>query len=76
MFAAKAEFSRHCVTREEYLENGSNASRRKFHDWKENAGKDNSSDTNAKDDRSQPVVVKTSRGRPRGSVSSARREGR
>ncbi|KAF9046356.1 actin-like protein ARP6 [Panaeolus papilionaceus] len=33
-FAAKPEFSRLCVTREEYLESGSSATRRKFKDWK------------------------------------------
>ncbi|KAF5381187.1 hypothetical protein D9757_007896 [Collybiopsis confluens] len=33
MFASKPDFSSQCVTREEYLESGSNASRRKFRDW-------------------------------------------
>ncbi|KAE9407356.1 actin-related protein Arp6 [Gymnopus androsaceus JB14] len=80
IFATKPDFSRRCVTRAEYLESGSNASRRKFRDWKENVDKDIGSDTRTKDDDPQPVVVKAPRGRPRGrlpgSGSLARREGR
>ena len=33
-FASSPTFSEHVVTRAEYLESGSNASRRKFKDWK------------------------------------------
>jgi len=33
-FASQEDFGRHCVTKEEYAESGSNASRRKFRDWK------------------------------------------
>lgn len=33
-FAKKPSFMQHVVTKEEYLESGSNATRRKFRDWK------------------------------------------
>ncbi len=33
-FSKRPDFSQHMVTRAEYLEMGSNASRRKFRDWK------------------------------------------
>ncbi|KAL0961517.1 hypothetical protein HGRIS_006458 [Hohenbuehelia grisea] len=33
-FARSPQFTQNCVTREEYAESGSNASRRKFSDWK------------------------------------------
>jgi actin-related protein 6 len=33
-FASQGDFARHAVTRAEYAESGSSASRRKFRDWK------------------------------------------
>lgn len=37
-FAQHPQFSNQCVTREEYLESGSNACRRKFKDWQDVGG--------------------------------------
>ncbi|KAF9065180.1 actin family [Rhodocollybia butyracea] len=71
IFAAKPDFPSHCVTRSEYLESGSNASRRKFRDWKVQAEKAHVNHaverTRDEHSRSQPII--RPRGRPRGSTS-------
>jgi len=73
------EFNRHLLTRTEYSESGSNASRRKFHDWKpREADKGEAAKAKGKqrdDDRSQGHI-KLTRTRTRtipASASTARR---
>lgn len=68
-FASMPEFSHHLVTRAEYAESGSNASRKKFHDWKSHESEKERPKEAAKikgkqkeDDRSQ-ISIKTSRTR-------------
>ncbi|KAF8074027.1 actin-related protein Arp6 [Lyophyllum atratum] len=81
-FASMPEFTNHVVTRAEYAESGSNASRRKFQDWKpQESGKERPKEAakargkQREDDRSQ-VPNKPTRTRSKvtpGSTTTARR---
>ncbi|KAF5377934.1 hypothetical protein D9615_006717 [Tricholomella constricta] len=81
-FASMPGFTNHVVTRAEYAESGSNASRKKFHDWKPRESEKEKPKEAAKakgkqreDDRSQ-VPNKPTRTRSRatpGSTTTARR---
>ncbi|KAI0819238.1 actin-like protein Arp6 [Trametes gibbosa] len=83
-FAARPEFTQCVVTREEYLEMGSNACRRKFRDWKpaereapsrsreQAKGRGQKNQVDDQDDDSPPPTKKSTRGRGRGRGSSRR----
>lgn len=79
-FAKKAAFTQQAVTRAEYAEMGSNASRRKFRDWKPpivdvNKGPEQSSRKTQRMDReeSPPLARKPSRGKGKGRAATSRR---
>lgn len=66
-FARSPDFARMAVTREEYLEMGSNATRRRFRDWKPSNqdGKAKEAQRGDEEDESAPAK-KAVRGRGRG----------
>ena len=69
-FANTPEFFDRVVTRAEYLESGSNASRRKFADWKvDEKGKGRSRDDHSEE---TPVAKKVARSRTRSSIGFRR----
>ncbi|KAF5311711.1 hypothetical protein D9611_009471 [Ephemerocybe angulata] len=76
-FASKPEFTQHVVTRAEYAESGSNASRRKFPDWRKfkQAEKEKGAGKQLEDDRPQPSSGKPpkARSKPVAGSSSMRR---
>ncbi|GLB38716.1 putative actin family protein [Lyophyllum shimeji] len=82
-FARKPEFTKHLVTRVEYAESGSNASRRKFCDWKPHESEKEKPKEAAKakgkqreDDRSQATSKPTrtrSRATPLSTTTARRR---
>jgi actin-related protein 6 len=79
-FASKPEYFDQVVTRAEYLESGSNASRRKFKDWKaEEKDKDKAKEMlkgkgrHREDDKVPVAPKKLSRTRTRTSLSNIAR---
>ncbi|KAJ3813542.1 actin family [Lentinula aff. lateritia] len=74
-FSTRPDFSNHCLTRAEYLECGSNGSRKKFRDWKMQAGILSANGLRSQDDHPQHVN-KRPRGRPPGNaVLTTRKQG-
>ena len=83
-FAKKPAFTQQAVTRAEYLEMGSNASRRKFRDWKpppvdlskgpeQSSRKGPARPQRTEREESPPLARKPSRGRGRGRATTTRR---
>ncbi|KAF8157920.1 actin-related protein Arp6 [Crassisporium funariophilum] len=80
-FASQAGFAQHVVTRSEYAESGSNASRRKFRDWKPQESEKEKPKEASKlktkqreDDRSQaPSRVTKTRSKPGAGATSTRK---
>lgn len=54
-FASQPDFAQHCVTRAEYAESGSNASRRKFRDW---TGQDSEKEKQQQQQSKEPTKQK------------------
>ncbi|GAW02679.1 actin-related protein Arp6 [Lentinula edodes] len=74
-FSTRPDFSNHCLTRAEYLECGSNGSRRKFRDWKMQVDILSANELRSQDDHPQHVN-KRPRGRPPGNaVFTTRKQG-
>ncbi|KAJ3875287.1 actin-related protein Arp6 [Lentinula edodes] len=73
-FSTRPDFSNHCLTRAEYLECGSNGSRRKFRDWKMQADMLSANELKSQDDHPQHVN-KRPRGRPPGNAVLTRKQG-
>jgi len=56
-FVGETPFAACAVTRAEYLESGSNASRRKFHDWRANSAAKDAEKTKAAQDEDEDAVA-------------------
>ena len=70
-FARSLDFARVAVTREEYLESGSNATRRTFRDWRPVDQEGRVKETHRRDEEEDSAPVKkTGRGRGRGASAA------
>ena len=71
-FARSPDFARMAVTREEYLEMGSNATRRRFRDWKPSNQDGKAKETQRGDEEDDSAPVKKAvRGRGRGASAAS-----
>ncbi|KAJ3864444.1 actin-related protein Arp6 [Lentinula novae-zelandiae] len=73
-FSTRPDFSNHCLTRAEYLECGSNGSRRKFCDWKMQPDMLSAHELKSQDDHPPQHVNKRPRGRPPGNAVLTRKQ--